>query len=85
MVQWRRDLAGAGEEERCRVNDVFIANCYKPGSKSRLRGGGWSLPRRKVVSSDHRLHAGSHKVINQSNKQINRVTLRINLCKLLLH
>lgn len=96
VVRRRHDLgAGAGEEkESCGSNDVSVVSfdgssgslsCYKPGSKSRLRGGGWSLPRRKVVSSDHRLHAGSHKVINQSNKQINRVTLRINLCKLLLH
>uniref|UniRef100_A0A0D3G6T0 Uncharacterized protein n=1 Tax=Oryza barthii TaxID=65489 RepID=A0A0D3G6T0_9ORYZ len=30
---------------------MSIANCYKLGSKSPLRGGGWSLPRRKVVSS----------------------------------
>lgn len=76
VVRRRHDLgAGAGEEkESCGSNDVSVVSfdgssgslsCYKPGSKSRLRGGGRSLPRRKVASSDHRLHARSHKV-NQS-------------------
>uniref|UniRef100_I1PUZ7 Uncharacterized protein n=1 Tax=Oryza glaberrima TaxID=4538 RepID=I1PUZ7_ORYGL len=70
VIQWQRDLAGAGEEkERCRVNDVSIVNCYKPGSKSPLRGGCWSLPRRKVVSSDHRLHSGSHKVSKKVHRR----------------
>ncbi|KAF0903116.1 hypothetical protein E2562_025707 [Oryza meyeriana var. granulata] len=76
VVRRRHDLAAGEEKESCGSNDVSVVSfdgssgslsCYKPGSKSRLRGGGRSLPRRKVASSDHRLHARSHKVINQTN------------------
>uniref|UniRef100_A0A0E0LDG5 Uncharacterized protein n=1 Tax=Oryza punctata TaxID=4537 RepID=A0A0E0LDG5_ORYPU len=79
VVRRRHDLAGAGEEkESCGSNDVSVVSfdgssgslsCYKPGSKSRLRGGGRSLPRRKVASSDHRLHARSHKVSKKVHRR----------------
>nr|ACN85309.1 IQ calmodulin-binding motif family protein [Oryza ridleyi] len=74
VVRRRHDLAG-GEKESYRSNDVSVVSfdgssgslsCYKPGSKSRLRGGGRSLPRRKVSSSDHRLHARSHKSFSKN-------------------
>uniref|UniRef100_A0A0E0K3L5 Uncharacterized protein n=1 Tax=Oryza punctata TaxID=4537 RepID=A0A0E0K3L5_ORYPU len=55
VLRWRHDLAGAGEEkENCRLNDVSVVSCYKPSSKSRLRSGGRSLPRRKVSKRVHR-------------------------------
>ncbi|XP_040381289.1 protein IQ-DOMAIN 1 [Oryza brachyantha] len=78
VVRRRHDLAGGEEKESCGSNDVSVVSfdgssgslsCYKPGSKSRLRGGGRSLPRRKVASSDHRLHARSHKVSKKVHRR----------------
>ncbi|KAL5200491.1 hypothetical protein ABZP36_021694 [Zizania latifolia] len=75
VVRRRHDLT-CEEKESCGSNDVSVVSfdgssgslsCYKPGGKSRLRGGR-SLPRRKVASSDHRLLARSHKV----NKKVHR-------------
>lgn len=77
VVRRRHDLT-VEEKESCGSNDVSVSavsfdgsngsggrlSCHKPG-RSRLKGGGRNLPRRKVASSDRRPQgAKSHKVIN---------------------
>ncbi|TVU08155.1 hypothetical protein EJB05_41544 [Eragrostis curvula] len=85
VVRRRHDVA-VEEKESCGSNDVSVsavsfdgsngsgsggrnAFCHKPG-RNRLKGGGRNLARRKLASSDHRLHgARSHKLSKKGHQR----------------